>query len=97
MDDKLITAKLFFGFAASLVELFCKKYQCDKPMIPFIYTDLKSLIQSLLKLVVKQDVLSQCKTGIQMKQLDFCNKENPPNLKDINLGCVQYYCKIKKE
>ena len=87
VDDKLITAKLsFFSFVASLVEPFLKKYQCDKPMIPFMYTDLKSLIQSLLELVVKQDVLSQCKTGIQMKQLDLCNKENLLNLKDINLG-----------
>ena len=87
IDDQLITAKLlFFSFIASLVEPFLKKYQCDKPMIPFMYTDLKSLIQSLLELVVKQDVLSQCKTGIQMKQLDLCNKENLLNLKDINLG-----------
>ena len=82
VNDKLIIAKLsFFSFVTSLVE----PYQCDKPMIPFMYTDLKSLIQSLLELVVKQDVLSQCKTGIQMKQLDLCNNKNL-NLKDINLG-----------
>ena len=37
VDDKLITAKLsFFSFAASLVEPFLKKHQCDKPMIPFM-------------------------------------------------------------
>ena len=65
VNEKLITAKLsFLSFVASLVESFLKKYQCDKPMIPFMYTDLKSLIQSLLELVVKQDVLSQCKTDI---------------------------------
>ena len=59
VDDKLITVKLsFFSFAGSLVAPFLKKYQCDKPMIPFMYTGLKSLIQSWL------DVLSQCKTGI---------------------------------
>ena len=82
VNDKLIIAKLsFFSFVTSLVE----PYQCDKPMIPFMYTDLKSLIQILLELVIKQDVLSQCKTGIQMKQLDLCNNENL-NLKDINLG-----------
>ena len=88
VDDKLITAKLsFFSIVQSLVEMFLKKYQCDKPMIPFMYTDLKLLIQSLLlELVVKQDVLSQCKTGIQMKQLDLCNKENLLNLKDRNRG-----------
>ena len=40
----------------------------------------------MLELVVKQDVLSQCKTGIQMKQLDLCKKDNLLNLKDINLG-----------
>ena len=51
-----------------------------------MYEDLKSLIQSLLDLTVKQDVLSQCKTDIQIKQLDLCNKESLLNLKDINLG-----------
>ena len=55
VDDELITAKLsFFSFVASLVESFLKKYQCDKPMIPFMYTDLNSLIQSLVELVVKR-------------------------------------------
>ena len=86
MISQLLLNYHFFSFALSLVEPFLRKYQCDKPMIPFMYTDLKSLIQSLLELVVKQDVLSQCKTGIQMKQLDLCNKENLLNLKDINLG-----------
>ena len=51
-----------------------------------MYEDLKSLIQSLLDLTVKQDVLSQCKPDIQIKQLDLCNKESLLNLKDINLG-----------
>ena len=51
-----------------------------------MYEDLKSLIQSLLDLTVKQDVPSQCKTDIQIKQLDLCNKESLLNLKDINLG-----------
>ena len=51
-----------------------------------MYEDLKLLIQSLLDLAVKQDVLSQCKTDIQIKQLDLCNKESLLNLKDINLG-----------
>ena len=87
VDDELFTAKLsFYSFVASLVELFLKKDQCDKPMIPFMYADLKSLIQSLLELVVEKDILSQCKTGIQMKLLDLCNKENLLNSKDINLG-----------
>ena len=89
VDEKIITAKLsFFSIVASLAEPFLKKYQCDKPMLSFMYTDLKSLIQSLLELVVKQDVLSQCKTGIQMKKLDLCNKDNLLNLKVINLGFV---------
>ena len=47
-----------------------------------MYTDLKLLVQSLLELVVKQDVLSQCKTGIRTKQLDLCNKDNLLKLKD---------------
>ena len=36
-----------------------------------MYPDLKFLMQSLLELIVKQDFLSQCETGIQLKQLNL--------------------------
>ena len=64
-----------------------------------MYTDLKSLIQSLLELVVKQDVLSQCKTGIQMKELDLCNNKKSSEFERHKfwICCVKHYCKIKKE
>ena len=44
VEDPLVTAKLqFFSFVSSIVEPYLRKYQTDKPMIPFIYFDLKDL------------------------------------------------------
>ena len=57
LEDPLTEAKLeFFSFIASKMEPFLKKYPTNDPMIPYMYTDLKDLIKSLLKLIVKPDV-----------------------------------------
>ena len=56
MNDHFITAKMaFFSYLPGLVEPLLEKYQSDKPMLPFTYEDLKMLLKSLLRLVVKQD------------------------------------------
>ena len=57
------------------VEPFLKKYQSDKPMIPFIYEDLKDLVAKLLGLFVKPTILEKNKTGKKMMNLDLYDKE----------------------
>ena len=72
VNDHFITAKLaFFSYLSGLVEPFLEKYQNDKPMLPFMYEDLKMLLKSLLRLVVKQDKLEACKNGYQLKDLNL--------------------------
>ena len=56
------------------VEPFLKKYQSDKPMIPFIYEDLKDLVSRLLELFVKPAILEKNKTGKKMMKLDLYDK-----------------------
>ena len=87
VHDVLIEAKMTcFSFICSIVEPYLKKYQCEKPMIPFMYNDLKALVKGLLQLITKADVLSKSKTGVQMSKIDLKKEENLLPLKEIELG-----------
>ena len=67
VDDPLITAKLtFFSFIPKIFEPFLKKYQNDKPMLPFMYGDLNDLVKSLLKVINKPAQLEKYKNGAEL-------------------------------
>ena len=87
VNDPLTEVKLeFFAYIAGILEPFLKMYQTDKPMIPFLYFDLKSIVLSLMKLFIKSSVLSEAKTGIQLCDIDLESESNQINLKNIGLG-----------
>ena len=45
LDDKQMPAKLqFFEHIAPIIESYLKRYQTDKPMVPFMYYDLKDIV-----------------------------------------------------
>ena len=72
VDYPVKTAKLgFFSFFASIFQPFLVKYQSKVPMLPFLYTDLSQLLRSVLTLVVKEDVLQACSSGLQLSKSDL--------------------------
>ena len=86
-DPFTLVVKLkFFSFVSDIVEPFLKKYQSDKPMIPFMYEDLKDLVSRLLELFVKPDILEKNKTGKKMIKLDLYDKEILLSADKINVG-----------
>ena len=87
IEDPLVTAKLqFFSFVSIIVEQYLRKYQTDKPMIPFVYFDLKDLVIKLLDIIVKPTVINNCKSGKQLKEIDLSNEENLISVGKINMG-----------
>ena len=73
--DLFTEAKItFFSFICSIVEPYLKKYQCEK--VPFIYVDLKSMASNLLQLIVKPEVLGNCKTAKQPAEINLDEKGN---------------------
>ena len=44
------------------MEPYLRKFQCDKPMIVFMFKDLKKMFLSLLIIIVKDSVIT-CKTA----------------------------------
>ena len=61
-------------------------YQTDQPMIPCMYNDLQNLLRKLILLIVNPDLLQNCKSAANMKNLDVSDESNLLKLKDINTG-----------
>ena len=70
-------AKLkFFCYVADIIEPYLVKYQTNKPMVPYMYSDLRKLMIKLFGIVVQPKVLEQCKTGKQLLEMDMTDKKN---------------------
>ena len=58
-DPFMISKLTLFSFVCGLVELYLKVFQCGRQMVPFIYSKDKSVIESLLLLIVKP-IIQNC-------------------------------------
>ena len=66
--DELITVKLqFFSFVASLLDPVLVQYQTNWPMIPYYYQDFLLLVKSLMRLIIKSEMVETIKTGKQLQ------------------------------
>ena len=74
----------FFRNVAGIFQPFLTKYQSDKPMISFLYSDLLKLVKSVLCLVLKPDVVNPCSSLTTLKKMT--DKSNFRKAKDIKLG-----------
>ena len=58
LKDPLLKAKVcFFISVAKELEKFLKEFQDDKPMLPFLFEAIESMIDTLMKRFVKPDIL----------------------------------------
>ncbi|KAE8740587.1 hypothetical protein FOCC_FOCC013887 [Frankliniella occidentalis] len=74
VKDQLLGPKLaFFAFVARLVEPFLTAYQTNKPMAPYLHTDLSALVRDLYKLFVKKEYL---KSKSDVCDVDVTKEEN---------------------
>lgn len=72
ISDSFLPAKLeFFKFVAQKLEPFLKKYQTDKPMIPFLYADLFVLIRSVAKTIVKKQVFDAATSTAKLLKISL--------------------------
>ena len=76
-QDSLAEVKSpFFSFNCSIAEPCLRKFQSNKPMTHFIYTELKSLIKNILQIVIIADVFEKCMSGLEMVKIDLKKIEN---------------------
>ena len=70
VNDDLTSAKLhFFSFAAGIFESFLVKYQNDKPVIPFLDSDLLKVMNRVLLSALKPDIVHKWSTITELKKL----------------------------
>ena len=87
VKDVLSVAKFqFFSFVASILVPFLKLYQTDMPMIPYMSDDLKLLITSLLRLVMKPSVIENCKSAYDLTKIDMWKKDNLLKYSEISIA-----------
>ena len=83
VKDPLLVAKLnFFSFLAGHLLPYLTSYQSQKPMIPFLHSDLQQLMKELLGVTIKSELIGKC-------------KENSKSLLKINLRDVSSHIKKK--
>ena len=94
-DDKMKTAKLhFFVSMAKDLERVLKEYQCDKPMVPFLFESLESLLSDVMERFIKSNVLDE-KVGVQRRlRLDLDDENNVMPVRSIHVGYDSTFVKI---
>ena len=75
--DKCIPIKLqFFQDIAAQIKGFLQKFQTNKPMVPFLESALVDLLHTMMKMVVKPEVLDEANSSLKLAKLDLSNSEN---------------------
>ena len=83
----MISKLMFFSFVCGLVELYLNVFQGDRPMVPLIYSEVKSVIKSLLSLIVKPSIIEKFNTATGLENINLSSEENLLQLKkDVQMG-----------
>ena len=85
--DPFTTAKVaFFLSVAKQVTPFLTLYQTDKPMLPFLATDLYNMLWGLMRTFIKTAVISEVKTPLKLTKLDPADSSIHASHSKIDLG-----------
>ena len=72
--DKYIPIQLqFFQDIAAQLKGFLQKFQTNKPMVPFLESALVDLLHTMMKLVVKPEVLGEANSSLKLAKPDLSN------------------------
>jgi len=77
VGDSLLAAKLSsFLSVANQVAPFLTAYQTDKPMLPFLCSDLYKTVKAHMDRFVKDDVMARVSSVQQLLKVDVDLKDN---------------------
>ena len=87
VEDVLTLATLnLLSYFASLFEPFLPKYQTQNSMLPYLYTNLVDLFKSVLKLIIKDEVVENCWSDNQLTNIDFERGNIFKKNRDVTIG-----------
>ncbi|CAH3043936.1 unnamed protein product, partial [Porites lobata] len=86
-EDKLLKAKhLFWISLAQDFQPFLKMYQTEKPMVPFLASDLQTLLRSVMNRCIKENVLSSANSFTQVAKVDVSLDKNKKTCKELDIA-----------
>lgn len=86
VKDPLLKAKLeFFRYIAMHLQPFLGNFQTDRPMTPFLMTDLSNIIKELMQKIVKSDVIIQS-AGSKLFSIDMDDKNVYLTYSKVDIG-----------
>jgi hypothetical protein len=86
-SDKLLKAKhLFWISVAQEFQPFLKLYQADRPLIPFLASDLENLLRTVMARFVKDDVITSATSYLKLAEVDISSSDNLKAAKSIDVG-----------
>ena len=77
---------IFYLIYSWVEDLQVTKYQSDKAMIPYLYSDILKLIKKLMQLIVKPNLLEECKNYLDFRRVDLDGKESITKSKNMDIG-----------
>jgi len=87
--DILLKAKhLFWISLAQDFQPFLSMYQANKPLIPFLASDLEKLLRTVMNRFMKESVITSAKTFTQLVKVDISLDKNRRLCKELDVGIV---------
>ena len=89
-SDKSVPLRMqFFRFFTKKLKSLFLQFQSDKPMVPFLSDSLKELLRSLMKVIVKEEVLEEASTALSVTKIDIAKSSNQLEAEQVKLGTAQ--------
>ena len=79
---------LFWISLAQDFQPFLKMYRTEKPMVPFLASDLQNLLRSVMNRFIKENVLSSANSLTQVAKVDVSLDKNKKTYKELDIGIV---------
>ena len=76
VGNHLDIVRCCFKDAASQLKGFLQLFQTSNPMVPFLEHSFVDVPHTLLKMVIKPDILDQANSSLKLSKLDLSNSEN---------------------
>ena len=87
--DKLLKAKHHFWISlAQDFHPFLSTYQTNRPMVPFLASDLEKLLRSIMSRFLKESVTTSAKTFTQLAKIDVTSNDNSKLSKAVDMGII---------
>ena len=85
--NDLLPAQLGFMRSVSLeLEQYLSKYQSNDPLLPFMFSDLSTMLEHLLGRIVKNQVLESANTSKTLLSIDLKKTENLKPFHAVDIG-----------